>query len=286
MIWPRLSRCAPLHLLSPIPHQHHRRMLARNCFFIKRGRRDHRERRPTHANGMHRGRKREYGHREHRGGRDMGGERDRDRDTGTRSAMATGIDSGTRDRTICEETMTVAATLALVVGVVRGSSRSTDGTTTGAVSSSAMTNVDTVVGAKLVEAIEVGGRPVCQKGGRRLQRGVSRCRSADARLLDGTSMHWGTSNTRLCKRNKLVDTTGSWFRRTCLTLFYRVSSISLALTVLRFRQFLVFQVYHPRCPSGHLEWAWAAIRTCPGGLEACTHPMSMSRTSLTSLTAR
>ena len=165
--------------------------------------------------------------------------------------MATGIDSGTRDRTICEETMTVAATLALV-GVVRGSSRNTDGTTTGAVSSSAMTNVDTVVGAKLVEAIEVGGRPVCQKGGRRLQRGVSRCRSADARP---TSMHRGTSNTRLCKRNKLVDTIGSWFRRTCLTLFYRVSSISLALTVLRFRQFLVFQVCHLRCTSRHLEWA-------------------------------
>ena len=55
MICLRLSRCAPLHLLSPIPHQHHRRMLARNgfvSFFLERGCRDHRERRPRHEGGI------------------------------------------------------------------------------------------------------------------------------------------------------------------------------------------------------------------------------------------
>ena len=121
-------------------------------------------------------------------------------DPGIRSAMTTGIESGAQDEMIGEETMAVAAASASVVSAVSGSSRSTDGTTTGAVSSSTMTNVDTVVGAKtaclLVEAIEVGRRPVCQKRGRRPQRGMFLCRSADARPLDGTSMHWDTSNTR------------------------------------------------------------------------------------------
>ena len=97
--------------------------------------------------------------------------------TGIGSAMATGIESGTRrDETIGEETMAVVAASASAVGAVRGSSRNTDGTTIGAVSSSAMTSVGTVVGAKtarlLVEAIEDGRRQVRQRGGRRLQRGV------------------------------------------------------------------------------------------------------------------
>ena len=48
--------------------------------------------------------------------------------TGIGSAMATGIESGTRDERIGEETMVVAAASASVVGAVRGSSRNTDGT--------------------------------------------------------------------------------------------------------------------------------------------------------------
>ena len=65
----------------------------------------------------------------------MGGERDRDREWHkNKERHGDRIDSGTRDGTIGEETMTMAATLTLVVGVVRGSSGNTDGTTTGAVS--------------------------------------------------------------------------------------------------------------------------------------------------------
>ena len=59
--------------------------------------------------------------------------------------MATGIESGTRrGETIREESMAVAAASASVVGAARGTSRNTDGTTTDAGSSSAMTSVDTV----------------------------------------------------------------------------------------------------------------------------------------------
>ena len=138
---------------------------------------------------MHRDRKRHYGHREHRGGRD----RDQDR----------GIESATRDETIGEETVVVMAASASVVGAVGGSSRNTDGSTIGARSVNVMMSVDIVVGAKtarlLVEAIEDVSRLGRQRAGRQLQRGVSCCRSADARPLDGTSMHWGTSRTRLCK---------------------------------------------------------------------------------------
>ena len=96
--------------------------------------------------------------------------------TGIGSVMATGIESATRDETIDEETMAVVAASASVVGTVRGTSRNTDGTTIGAGSSSLMTSVDTVVGAKtarlLVEAIEDGRKQVHQRAGRRLQRGV------------------------------------------------------------------------------------------------------------------
>ena len=82
MIWSRLSRCAPLHLLNPIPHQQHRRLLT--SFFLERGHRDDRERRPRHEDGMHRDKGRDYGHREHRGGRDRDAERNSDREHGHR----------------------------------------------------------------------------------------------------------------------------------------------------------------------------------------------------------
>ena len=79
--------------------------------------------------------------------------------TGIGSAMATGIESGTRrDETIGEETMAVvAAASTSVVGAVRGSSRKTDRTTIGAESSSAKT------ARLLVEAIEDGRRQVRQR---------------------------------------------------------------------------------------------------------------------------
>ena len=96
--------------------------------------------------------------------------------TGIGSVMATGIESATRDETIGEETMTVVAASASVVGAVGGSSRNTDGTTIGAGSSNVMTSADTVMDAKtarlLVEAIEGVRRQGRQRAGHRLQRGV------------------------------------------------------------------------------------------------------------------
>ena len=115
--------------------------------------------------------------------------------TGIGSVMATGMGSTTRDETIGEETMAVVAASASVVGAVGGSSRNTDGTTIGAGSSNVMTSADIVMGAKtarlLVEAMEDVSRLGRQRAGRQLQRGVSCCRSADARPLDGVSMHRG-----------------------------------------------------------------------------------------------
>ena len=84
--------------------------------------------------------------------------------------MATGIESGAWDEMIGEETMAVAVASVSVMGAVRENLRNTDEMTTGVMSSSAMTNVDVVMGTKtaclLIEAIKVGRRPECwQEGG-------------------------------------------------------------------------------------------------------------------------
>ena len=177
--------------------------------------------------------------------------------------------SGTRrEGTIGAET-TVAPVAVVVVGrrAWRGSStRNIGGTTIGAASSGAMMSVVTVEGvrrARLLvgagaeaEAVEHGktlGAALRQRGGRRLPKGVFPCHSADARPLDGTSMHQGMNSIPPCKRNKLVGErrhvwNSSDFNR-------QVSSISLVLTVLRFRRSLVFQVSRLQSPSRHSEWA-------------------------------
>jgi len=188
---------------------------------------------------------------------------------GSGSAMVRERGSGTRrEGTIGAETM-VAPVAVVVVGrrAWRGSStRNIGGTTIGAASSGAMMNVVTVEGVKRarllvgegVEAEAVGhgktlGAALRQRGGRRLPKGVFPCHSADARPLDGTSMHQGMSNILPCKRSKLVGEclhvwNSSDFNR-------QVSSISLVLTVLRFRRSLVFQVSRLQSPSRHSEWA-------------------------------
>ena len=82
----------------------------------------------------------------------------------------------------------------------------------------------TVVGAKTARCSSGQSRTEGSRDARGQvadSRGVGCCRSADARPLGGTSIHRDTSSTRLCKRNKLVDTAGAWFRGTCLTIFYR-----------------------------------------------------------------
>ena len=110
--------------------------------------------------------------------------------------------SGThREGMIGAETM-VALVVVVVVGRAwRGSSmRNTGGTMIGTVSSGTMMNVVTVKGVKrvrLLTGVGVGavehGKTLAvalhQRGGCRLLKGVFPCHSADARPLDGTSMH-------------------------------------------------------------------------------------------------
>ena len=126
------------------------------------------------------------------------------------------IASGTRhDETIGAET-TVAVAVVLV-RALRGSTRNPGGRTIDAASSGAMMIiVVTVEGAKrarllagavvVAAAVEHGKTLAAlrQRGGRRPPKGLSRCRSADARPLDGTSMHQGMSSIPPCKRSKLV----------------------------------------------------------------------------------
>jgi len=128
--------------------------------------------------------------------------------------------SGTcREGTIGAETMVALVVVVVVVGRAwRGSStRNTGGTMIGAVSSGTMMSVVTVEGMKRAhllvgegaEAEVVGhgktlGVVLRQRGGCRLPKGVFPCHSADARPLDGMSMHQGMSSILPCKRNKLV----------------------------------------------------------------------------------
>jgi len=100
----------------------------------------------------------------------------------------------------------------------RGSStRNIGGTMIGATSSGTMMSVVTVKGVKRArllagegvgaEAVEHGKMlavALRQRGGRRLPKGVFPCHSADARPLDGISMHQDMGSILPCKRNKLV----------------------------------------------------------------------------------
>ena len=139
---------------------------------------------------------------------------------GSGSAMVRERGSGTRrEGTIGAETMVVAP-VAVVVGrrAWRGNStRNIGGMTIGAASSGAMMSVVTVEGVKRVRLLagaeaeaEVAGHgktlgaALRQRGGRRLPKGVFPCHSADARPLDGMSMHQGMSSILPCRRNKLV----------------------------------------------------------------------------------
>jgi len=110
--------------------------------------------------------------------------------------------SGThREGTIGTETMVAPVAVVVVGRAWRGSSmRNTGGTMISAMSSGTMMNVVTIEGVKrvrLLAGVGVGavehGKTLAvalrQRGGRRLLKGVFPCHSADARPLDGTSMH-------------------------------------------------------------------------------------------------